>query len=153
MSEPQIPIAKINVSGRSVGAMRVDLNIRDLKFIVDEQHKVGGTNLGPSPTELALAALASCVSIATRSRSRKMGLTVKSVDTDIDAEFDLRGVLTQEEIEVPFKKVNLRVKVISDMESSEMLKLKQAVHRCCPLHKLFSSAGTEIVEDWQLVQS
>jgi putative redox protein len=153
MSIPQIPIAKINVSARSVGAMRVDLNIRDLEFVVDEQAKLGGTNSGPSPTDCALAALASCVSISTRVLSKKMGLKVASVDVDIDADFDLRGVLLREEIDVPFKKINLQLKLIADIESSDMLKLKQAVHSFCPLHKLFSTAGTEIIEDWQLIQS
>lgn len=150
MNITKMPIVEMNVSGRSVGTMRVDMNIRDHEFIVDEPQHVGGTNLGPSPTDCALAALASCISITVRVLSKKMGLKMTSVDVDIDDEFDIRGVMFVEEINVPFKKVHLTLKLAADIEDDDLAKLQQAVHAYCPLHKLFSNAGTEIVEDWQL---
>ena len=48
------------VSARWLGAYRCDVSAGDFTIPVDEPTSVGGTNEGPQPTELLLAALSSC---------------------------------------------------------------------------------------------
>ena len=71
MSSHNRNISKINLEGKSVGDLCVEAKTRDLTFLIDEPLAIGGTNLGPSPTESALASLMSCVSMVIRVIAKK----------------------------------------------------------------------------------
>jgi putative redox protein len=51
-------VVKLRAKGQGISHSRADISIRDLTFQIDEPEARGGTNLGPAPTEAALAALA-----------------------------------------------------------------------------------------------
>ena len=42
---------------------RSDISVRDVSLTIDEPKERDGTNLGPTPTETALAALAACTNV------------------------------------------------------------------------------------------
>jgi putative redox protein len=65
---------------------RVDVAVRQFRFVVDEPPSSGGEDLGAMPTEYLLVALSSCFAMALAHVARKRGLalgplTVKAVAT------------------------------------------------------------------------
>ncbi|MDV7143588.1 OsmC family protein [Tropicimonas sp. TH_r6] len=145
-----IPTTKMQVQAALSDGMRVDATLRDHAFVIDEPKQAGGTDQGPSPTELVLAALAACVSMVLRVAAVKHEIAVASVDADAVAKFDLRGVMFKEAVAVPFQEITLSLRVTGSVDDAQLALLKQAVHDYCPIHQLFTQAGTRILEEWQV---
>jgi putative redox protein len=127
---------------------RSDVRIRDVSLTIDEPIERDGTNLGPAPTETALAALAGCTNVIGNKVAHKLGLDVSNFHVSIVADFDRRGVTLSEEIDVPFEAIKLRVELETTASQSEIDALAIEVAKYCPVAKLFRQAGTKLDEEW-----
>ena len=125
-----------------------DVAIRDLNFAIDEPTERGGTNLGPTPTDTVIAALIGCTNVIGHKCAKKLSVDIGHLSIDAICDFDRRGVTLEEEIEVPFQA--LKLKVVSDGSASdeELQAVAVEVAKYCPLSKLFENAGTELTVNW-----
>ena len=87
---------------------RSDISVRDVESVIDEPTERGGTNLGMTPTETMVAALIGCTNVITQRISEGYDIHIDGMDIDVEAQFDRRGVMLQEEIAVPFPSMTLR---------------------------------------------
>lgn len=76
-------------SGRSMDVrtgigFRTSIHVRDHHFVADEPIDKGGTNDGPTPTEMMTAALASCTSITMRMYADRKGWPVRAIDIHVE---------------------------------------------------------------------
>jgi putative redox protein len=127
---------------------RSDVAVRDVSLTIDEPVERDGTNMGPTPTETALAALAGCTNVIGNKVAHKLGLQVSNFHVSIVSNFDRRGVTLAEEIDVPFEAIKLRVELTTTATQSEIDLLAEEVAKYCPLAKLFRQAGTKLEEEW-----
>ena len=51
------------VAATSVSHSRSEVEIRAFTAVIDEPEKLGGTNAGPNPIDIALASLAGCMNV------------------------------------------------------------------------------------------
>jgi putative redox protein len=58
------------------------IHIRDFTLISDEPISDGGSNLGPSPKELLVAALGACAAMTARMYADRKGWALESVEVD-----------------------------------------------------------------------
>ncbi|MDA4846028.1 OsmC family protein [Hoeflea poritis] len=128
---------------------RSDIAIRDLEFAIDEPAERGGTNAGPTPTDTALAALIGCTNVIGHKCADRLGIDIGHLDISAKCAFDRRGVTLEEEIDVPFTRIELTVTSNGSASADDLTRLAAEVRKFCPLSKLFTGAGTEIVEIWQ----
>jgi len=128
-----------------------EIAIRDLQFNIDEPTERGGTNKGPTPTDTVLSALVGCTNVIGHKCAEKLGIDIGHLNIDISCEFDRRGVMLSEEIDVPFSKIVLNVKSGGTATVAELQTVAAEVSKYCPLSKLFRQAGTEIEEHWESV--
>lgn len=142
-------VVKLRSRGTGVSHSRTDVEIRDLTISIDEPDARGGTNLGPAPTETALAALAGCTNVIGNKCANKLGVDIGHLQIEITCEFDRRGVTLEEEIDVPF--VALRQVVKSDGTATEqdLARVGSEVAKYCPLSKLFEQSGTTLETIWE----
>ncbi|MGI9366050.1 MAG: OsmC family protein, partial [Rhizobiaceae bacterium] len=77
-----------------------------------------------------------------------LGINIGHLDISAECDFDRRGVTLQEEIDVPFKRIVLRIEASEPVSESDLQSLAAEVAKFCPLAKLFRQAGTEINEEW-----
>lgn len=142
-------IVKLRTQGDGLSHSRMDVTIRDLTFSIDEPEARGGTNMGPAPTEAALAALAGCTNVIGNKCAGKLGVDIGHLSIEVTCEFDRRGVTLEEEIDVPF--VALRQVVTSDGTATEedLSRVASNVAKYCPLSKLFEQSGTALETIWQ----
>lgn len=122
--------------------------IRDLNFAIDEPTERGGTNLGPTPTDTALAALIGCTNVIGNKCADSLGISIGHMTINAVCEFDRRGVTLQEEIDVPFQKIILKIQTSAVVSSDDLTRLSEEVAKFCPLSKLFKQAGTVVEEEW-----
>ncbi len=124
------------------------VSVRDLTFDIDEPTERGGTNLGPTPTDTALAALIGCTNVIGHKCAAKLGIDVGELTIELASDFDRRGVTLEEEIDVPFPRIDLKVRTGNAVSHEDIERLRIEVGKFCPLSKLFRQAGTEINEEW-----
>ncbi|WP_206057282.1 OsmC family protein [Nitratireductor sp. XY-223] len=128
---------------------RSDIAIRDLEFSIDEPLERGGTNAGPTPTDTALAALIGCTNVIGHKCADSLGIDIGHLEISAKCTFDRRGVTLEEEIDIPFRKIELSVTSHGGATQEDLERVAAEVKKFCPLSKLFTAAGTEIEEIWQ----
>jgi uncharacterized OsmC-like protein len=127
---------------------RTEIPVRDLNVVIDEPVERGGTNLGPSPTESAMTALIACTNVIGHKNAARLGVDLGTVTIDADCKFDRRGVLMEEEIDVPFPKVTLTVNCDTAANQDELTKVGVETAKYCAISKLFEASGTDLTVNW-----
>ena len=139
---------KLRLSGSSPSHSRTDIKVRDVGMVIDEPEIRGGTNLGLTPTDTAIAALVGCVNVIGNKCAEKLGIDVGQLEIAAECEFDRRGVTLEEEIEVPFTSVILMVHANGSASQEDLTRVGVETEKYCPLSKLFRSAGTKVEVNW-----
>ena len=70
------------------GGYRCRVRVRDFELTADEPGEQGGTDAGPMPTELLLASLATCFTMALAHVARKRGVELADLEVDATADYD-----------------------------------------------------------------
>ncbi|RMH46645.1 MAG: OsmC family peroxiredoxin [Alphaproteobacteria bacterium] len=128
---------------------RADVRVRDTGMVIDEPVERGGTNAGPSPTETAVAALIGCTNVIGHKCADKLGIDIGHLHVDAEFDLDRRGVLLQEEIEVPFRAVRLRVTADGPASAEDLARVAAETEKFCAVSKLFKNAGCDVQVSWQ----
>ncbi len=127
---------------------RTEIGIRDLTCVVDEPLERGGTNLGASPTETAVASLIACTNVIGHKCAKRLGIDLGSVAIDARAKFDRRGVLMEEEIALPFPSITLTVTSEGPASQADITLVGEETAKYCAISKLFEAAGTDLTVNW-----
>ena len=127
---------------------RTEIPVRDLTVIIDEPLERGGTNLGPAPTEAALTALIACTNVIGHKCAHRLGVDLGDVTIDADCKFDRRGVLMEEEIDVPFPQITLTVRCDTSASQDDLARVGEETAKFCAIAKLFGQAGTDLTVNW-----
>ena len=136
------------VSGTAESHSRTLLKTRDLIDVSDEPEERGGTNEGFAPTEFMLSGLVACTNVVFHKVAAKHGVAIDAMTVSVDASFDRRGVTLQEEVDLPYPEIKLRIELTTPATDAELEPLKQDLRRYCPVSKMIAGAGTKIIEDW-----
>jgi putative redox protein len=132
---------------------RTEVSVRDVKTVIDEPKERDGTNMGPTPTEMLVAALMACTNVIGNKCARKHGVEFKSMSIDAETTFDRRGTQLLEEIEIPFQKIRMVINVTTDASDERIENVKADLHRFCPLAKVIRNSGTQIEEIWNITRA
>ncbi len=74
---------------------------RDFTLVIDEPNEAGGTNLGPNPQEVLLAALNSCILATFTEFCTVQGIRLEKVEVNSNGHLDLRGFFGLDETIAP----------------------------------------------------
>lgn len=148
----QKTLVPVKIEGRCASHARTDILVRDTETTIDEPVERGGTNLAPSPTETALAALVGCTNVIAQKVAHKHGVEFQSMTVDLEAMFDRRGVLLAEEIDVPFPEIRLLINVTTDATDGLIETIKNELAMYCPVSKVFRMAGSKVSEEWTVTR-
>ena len=127
---------------------RTEIPIRDLNVVIDEPEERGGTNMGATPTETALTALIACTNVIGHKNARKLGVDLGTITIDADCKFDRRGVLMEEEIDLPFPEITLTVNCDTQESQDQLDQVGVETAKYCAIAKLFEAAGTKLTVNW-----
>jgi putative redox protein len=81
----------LRVSARRRQGYAHTLRVRGHEMIADEPEASGGTDRGPSPTELLALSLASCTAVTVEMYAGRKGWEVGEVEVDVNYQFDAPG--------------------------------------------------------------
>ena len=137
---PESAKANFSASSKLISGLKCESISRGFKTIIDEPESLGGSNLGPSPVELALAALGACQEITYRLYADKLGIPLDKIEIDLSGNLDFKGFLALDDnIRPGYLGINVTVNIESTASDAEIDKLKDIVNAHCPVLDLFSN--------------
>ena len=139
-SEPDNCKATLETSSVLGGRFRSDVKIRDHAMTIDEPEAIGGTDRGPTPVEVILAALGSCQEITYRAYAAVLDISIDKISVELEGDIDFRGFFgVDDSIRPGFEQIRARVKLESDAPESEIERLRETVNKHCPVLDILSN--------------
>ena len=127
------------------GDMSFETTLGTHHLLVDVPGTMGGRDRGPTPPELFVASLGSCVAAFVASYCERAGLDARDLTVDVD--FD--------KAEDPTRLVGLKVRIkLPHAECAERERAIRRVAEHCPVHETIASLSTisfEILDRPKLV--
>lgn len=139
----------IKLTGRGTSHARSETEIDGQTIVIDEPVARGGTNEGPSPTATAYAALIGCTNVIGNKCAEKLGVDIGHLGFEMEVDFDRRGVLLIEEVDVPFKAIRLTVTADGPATEDELAQVARETEKYCPISKLYEQSGTNLTVTWK----
>jgi uncharacterized OsmC-like protein len=140
-AQPEQALATFTAESRQAEGLRSEVQARQFSLTVDEPEELGGTDQGPNPVELVLAALASCQEITYRLYADSLGIPLDSVSVKVSGDLDLRGFFAVDEAVRPgFRAIRAEVTLDSPASEAELERLKTTVDRFCPVLDILGKA-------------
>ncbi len=132
--KPQVATSVFRASAYSEqDSFAVRSQIRGFSTTLDEPLELGGTDTGPNPVELLLAALGGCQEIVYRAYAAVMGLKIDRIEVHAKGYLDLRGLLNLAEVPAGFSRVSFTTQVVSDEPEEKIRQLAEMVEKHCPV--------------------
>lgn len=119
--------------------MKTTVNIRNHEFHADEPIEDGGTDTAPTPGEMMLGALGSCMAITCKMYAERKGWDLKGVDVKVDyerfkgADYDLH-----EGDDLFVHEVRKSLIFHGDLDEKQIARLYD-ISTKCPIHRLLST--------------
>jgi uncharacterized OsmC-like protein len=96
------------------------------KLDADEPPLLLGTGKGPNPVEYLLTALAACVTTSLVYHAAAKGIVLKSVESRLEGDIDLRGFLgISKSVRKGFQSIRMYFKIDADVTEEQLEKLVQ----------------------------
>ena len=131
---PMTLTARVRAEGRS-GIRRI--RIRDFQVISDSEADFAGYDLGPSSPELQLGVLGSCLTHSFLIQGATLGVPLDSLELEITGIIDPRaGSPGFEDVPIHPHEIRYVVFIASSAAPAEILVLREAVERNCPILNL-----------------
>lgn len=138
--DPGSAKATFTSSSRLGEGFRSTAKLREHTITIDEPEALGGTDAGPNPVELILAALGSCQEITYRAYAAALDIPLKEVRVEIEGDIDLRGFFAVDESVRPgYGAIRGTVHLVSDASAEDIAKLREIVNSHCPVLDIMSN--------------
>ncbi|MFT5548424.1 MAG: putative redox protein [Candidatus Azotimanducaceae bacterium] len=117
-----------------VEGFRSQIKTRSFNLVADQPENMGGSDLGPRPSELLLAALAACHEVTYRLYADAMEIDLQDVAVSVTGVSDARGFFNvADDVDAGFSEVFGDIYIVSDASDDEIERLRLAVNRHCPV--------------------
>lgn len=127
------PIATFVVDTRLETGFQTTAQIRQFSLTVDEPNTLGGSDQGPTPVELVLAALGTCQEIVYATYARVLGIPLQRLSVRVEGNLDPRGFFGAADVPAGFREVSFAVDIESPASPEAVARLIAMVNAHCPV--------------------
>jgi putative redox protein len=130
-------MAEVIVS--SIGFLKQEITAGAHKFIVDEPREVGGTDEGPDPYSLLLAALGACTSMTLQLYAKHKGWPLEKVEVSLrNSRIHAKDCETCETTAGTITRIERYISLTGPLTDEQREKMLQMAQRC-PVHQALTS--------------
>ena len=108
------------------------------RMVSDLHEKVGGGGLGPDPSTLGRAALASCAAIGYVQWAAVLEIPISGVEVVVETDHDYSGYYDQSDAPSGPLAARIIVNITSDAPESDIIRLVDKADHHSPLHDIWS---------------
>lgn len=135
--------ARARVTFRSDSALQEGfhsaVSVRHHSLTVDEPSGIGGSDRGPTPVELVLAALGTCQEITYRAFATALAIPLAGVAASVEGDIDFRGFFALDDTVRPgFGALRVNITLTSSASPADLARLTAAVNAHCPVLDMLS---------------
>lgn len=129
------------------GAKQNVVHRQDFKISADEPDMLLGSDQGANPVELALTALASCLTTTLVYHAAARGVTVRAVESELEGALDLRGFLGMSDtVRRGYTHIDVRMQVDADASQEVIDDLIELAQKQSPVFDIISNPVNVMVE-------
>jgi uncharacterized OsmC-like protein len=110
----------------------------------------GGTNAGPTPSGLLVAAFAADIPVMLQRIANEIGLEIKSMKAKVSIEYSPRGIAGFVGYHPGMLKAVSDIWIVTNGPAPLVEDLKAQYLRRCPLYALFKTSGCAMVDNWHI---
>lgn len=125
------------------GPYQQDVRVGRHQFVADEPVTIGGSDAGPAPYDLLMAALGACTSMTLRMYAERRNLPLRQVTVEVSHE-----KISVEGQAAKVDRFARRIAVEGDLTDEQRQKLLEIANKC-PVHRTLSGSAridTELCE-------
>jgi uncharacterized OsmC-like protein len=114
--------------------LRSEATLRGHSLVVDEPPALGGTDAGPNPVELILAALGTCQEITYRAYATALDIPLDRVAVEVTGTIDLKGFFgVDDSVRPGYQDIAGTVRLETTASDEQLAMLQSAVNAHCPV--------------------
>lgn len=126
------------VRGRA-GELRQDIEAGGHRLVVDEPRGLGGTDAGPTPYDLLVAAVGSCTAITLQMYARQKGWPLEAIEVRLrHSKIHARDCAECETKEGRIDRIERDILLQGPLDESQRARLLAIADRC-PVHRTLTS--------------
>lgn len=139
-AEPESAVMTFESGSRLQEGLRSEAAMRGHTVVVDEPEALGGTDAGPNPVELILAALGTCQEITYRAYATALGIPLDQISVELTGTIDLKGFFAVDDAVRPgYQGISGTVHLRSSASDQELQRLRDIVNAHCPVLDIISN--------------
>jgi len=149
-SDKEFSIKQINVAVHAESETPTRIRVRSSKFemIIDEPESMGGTDMGPSPVQVLLMALAGCLHVTGHEVARQKGMKLNGMRIEINGTMNpckFLGLSTHER--AGFQTIDVTIHANFENETPEAIEawLKETEERCPVTDNIENSTKIQVI--------
>lgn len=113
---------------------------QDFHISADEPDLLLGNDQGANPVELALSALAACLTTTLVYHAAARGVTVRAVESELEGDLDLRGFLGMSDtVRCGYKNISVKMRVDADASQEMLDELIELAQKLSPVFDIISN--------------
>lgn len=127
-------LASFRAETRLVDNVLTQASIRRFApLVIDEPPSLGGSDQGPNPVEIVLAALGTCQEIVYAAYAAVLGIPLQRLEITVSGDLDLRGLFAVAEVPAGFLGIRYDITIESPAPPEAIQQLRALVDAHCPV--------------------
>lgn len=124
----------ISARGQMNAGMSIEVECGNHRLVMDQPRHAAGQDLGPTPLEAILAAVAGCFGTIGRFIAHQQKIELRGMRFEIEADYDPDGLLGRNpDVRPGFKELRVKVEIDADLTREEKQALLEQIERRCPV--------------------
>jgi len=114
--------------------MSITVQCGNHRLVMDQPKNAAGQDLGPTPLEAILAAVAGCFGTIGRFIAHQQKVELRGMRFEIEADYDPAGLLGRDaEVRPGFQELRIKVEIDAELSREEKQALLEQIEKRCPV--------------------
>ncbi|MCW3147919.1 OsmC family protein [Stutzerimonas stutzeri] len=137
----------ISARGQMNAGMSIEVECGNHRLIMDQPKHAAGQDLGPTPLEAILAAVAGCFGTIGRFIAHQQKIELRGMQFEIEADYDPAGLLGRDPSVRPgFQELRVKVDIDADLSREAKQAMLEQIEQRCPVADNLAH-GTRLVSE------